>query len=104
MRHWARRRGEFSQSRNSDRLTRFDAVAGARPLAINTDAPGAQQLLELAMTQCRIMALEPAVEPEPAVPAIHRQNLIGSRHLEGTALRWRSLSQYSSRFLSSRSN
>src|SRR5205807_7984612 len=62
MRRRPRLRGEFVQSRDPDRLTRFDAVAGARPLAVDTDAPRAQQLLELAMAQCRIMALEPAVE------------------------------------------
>ena len=67
-----RRRGGLGQRRHADRLARRDRVAGAGALAVDPDLPGAQQLFEPAVTEARIMPLEPAVEPAGAILRPHR--------------------------------
>src|SRR6516162_531910 len=62
-RHCLCRFRQSAKRRHSDRLTRRDAVAGAGSLAVDADLTRAKQFFELAMTQCRIVALEPSVEP-----------------------------------------
>jgi hypothetical protein len=61
-RHGLCRFRQSAKRRHSDRLTRRDAVAGAGSLAVDADLTRTKQFFELAMTQCRIVALEPPVE------------------------------------------
>src|SRR5229473_1196428 len=63
-RHLRRRCGHLFQSSNTNSLTRLYTVTGAGALAVDPDIPGAQQLFETAMAECRIVTLEPAVETQ----------------------------------------
>ncbi len=68
------------QWRHADRLSRHHPVAGFGALAVDPDLAGAQQLFEPAVSKCRVVPLEPAVEAQRAVVAgngycfIHRVN------------------------------
>jgi hypothetical protein len=53
--------------RQTDELTYGYPIPGLRALAVETNLPCAQQLFELAMCECRVMAPEPAVEARPVV-------------------------------------
>ena len=85
LRRRSRRRCHLTQSRDQDRLARPDAVPGAGAFAVDADAAGPQQSLELAVAQTRVMAFEPTVEPERPRPAVHRDGFSTLRHSSSPA-------------------
>ena len=68
-------------------------VARARPLAVDPDLSGAQQLLEPGVAERRIMALEPAVEAERRLAFGNRQCRKQIVHGGAAAARSRSFAQ-----------
>src|SRR5690606_20536803 len=53
-----------AQWRNPDFLTSFEAAARLRPLTVDADLTGAQQLFQMTVAEHRKMPLEPAIEPK----------------------------------------
>src|SRR3954468_23440329 len=68
-----RLRRDFSLKlrRDADRLSCFQPVACAGALAVHANLPGAKHLLQRAVTQRGIMALEPAVEADASLLFVH---------------------------------
>src|SRR6516165_5558185 len=75
-------RGHFFQRRDTDDLTRRQAVTGAGALTVDPDPTRAQQLFEMAMAERGVVPLEPAVETKRPV-------LAGDSHGVGRAHRHR---------------
>ena len=61
------RRGRGDAGRQAHLLARLDTVVALRPLAVDADLAGAQEFLQGAMAQRRVVALEPAVQPKPGI-------------------------------------
>src|SRR6516162_7834243 len=88
-----RRRRHLVEPRKADRLPRHDPVARTGALAVDPNAPGAQQLFEMSVSQGGVMALEPAIDPNRAVLAGDGYGVSDVRRHSDAAARWRSLSQ-----------
>ncbi len=79
--------------RQADHLAGGDAVGRLHPLAVEPDLPGAQQLLQPAMGQRRVVPLEPAVDAD-AVLVMGDAGGVGHvrarapARVRRTALRW----------------
>ena len=58
--------------RHAHHLAGLDARVGLGAAAIDPDLAGAQQLLQLAEAEARIMRLEPAVEPHARLAGFNR--------------------------------
>ena len=71
-------RSQCELRRDADGLTRLQAVARMRALPIDAHLPGPEQLLEWAVSERGIMALEPAVQPQARFVVFDTRNLAHS--------------------------
>jgi hypothetical protein len=70
-----------AKRRHPDRLAWLNTRVGLDPATVDTDLPGAEQLLQLTESQTRKMDLEPAIEPHARFVGINLYELY-ARHID----------------------